>query len=259
VKLGARAIMLFAAAKMIPLLVLAIAGLAFVHPDNLRITTAPAVPSLGSALVIAIFAYSGIETALAPSGELRDPARVVPRAALLGVAIVVVLYVGLQIAAQGMLGPALSGNDTPLAAIPELIVPGSGWWVIATATLSLVGVLLGELLGSSRLLYALAQDGLLPAALAVVSPRYRVPARAIFAHAVAAWLMAAAGTFNKLAMISGGAYCVVYIACCAAAWRLQRTGATETANPLRLPGGGLIPAVGIACLILVLLTQRPGN
>jgi len=254
VKLGARAIMVFAAAKVIPLLVLATAGLAFVQLDNLRIAAAPDVHSLGSALVIAIFAYSGIETALAPSGELRDPAKVVPGAALVGVTIVVVLYVGLQIAAQGILGPALAGNEAPLSAIAEVIMPGSGWLVVATATLSLFGVLLGELLGSSRLLFALAQDGILPATLAVVSPQYRVPTRAIFAHAFAAWLMSAAGTFNKLAMISGGAFCVVYIGCCAAAWRLQRTGATQTAEPLRLPGGALIPAVGITCLVLVLLT-----
>jgi hypothetical protein len=46
---------------------------------------------------------------------------------------------------------------------------------------------------------------------------------------------------------------VVYIACCAAAWRLQSVGASETSSPFRLPGGGLIPAVGITCLILVLL------
>lgn len=256
VRLGARAIIVFAAAKMIPLLLLAIAGLAHINPENLRIVTAPDWQSIGSSLVIAVFAYSGIETALAPSGELRDPARVVPGAALTGVAIVVVLYVSLQIAAQGMLGTALFANDAPLSAIAEMIVPGSGWLVIVTACVSLVGVLLGDLLGSSRLLYALARDGFLPSALALVSERHRVPVRAIFAHGAVAWVLAAAGTFNTLALISGGAFCIVYIASCAAAWQLQRTGMTETSNPLRLPAGAVIPAVAIVCLILVLMTLR---
>lgn len=253
VRLGARAIMVFAAAKMIPLLVLVVVGLAHIDPGNLRIAAAPDWHALAGSLVIAVFAYSGIETALAPSGELRDPAKVVPGAALLGVAIVVVLYVGLQIAAQGMLGPALGRSDAPLSAIAERIVPGSGWLMIVTAAVSLAGVLLGELLGSSRLLYALAEDRFLPAALAVVSEKHRVPARAIATHAGAAWVLAAAGTFNTLALISGAAFCAVYIGCCAAAWRLQWTGVSETENPLRLPGGGLIPAIGITCLVLVLL------
>ena len=253
VRLGAHAIIVFAAAKMIPLLLLAVAGLLLVHPENLRIVTAPDAQSLGRALVVAVFAYSGIETALAPSGELRDPAKVVPSAALVGVGIVVVLYVSLQIAAQGMLGPALAGHDAPLSAIAESLLPGSGGLVILTASLSLIGVLLGDLLGSSRLLYALAADGFLPSALASVSERHRVPTKAIAAHAVAAWVLAASGTFNTLAVVSGAAYCIVYIGCCAAAWRLQSVGATETSQPLRLPGGGLIPAFGITCLILVLL------
>jgi amino acid transporter len=256
VRLGARLIMVFAAAKMLPLLILAVGGLAYVHPENLRIVGAPDWQALGSSLVVAVFAYSGIETALAPSGELRDPARVVPGAALLGVTIVVVLYVSLQIAAQGILGPALSGNDAPLSAIAERLLPGSGGLVIVTASVSLIGVLLGELLGSSRLVYALAQDGFLPSALAAVSEKYRVPARAIFAHAAAAWVLAAGGTFNTLAMVSGAAFCIVYGACCAAAWQLQRAGASETSEPLQLPLGALIPAIGITCLILVLLTLR---
>ena len=254
VKLGTRAIIGFAAAKMIPLLLLAAGGLMLVHPGNLRIVTVPDAQSLGRALVVAVFAYSGIETALAPSGELRDPARVVPGAALVGVAIVVVLYVSLQIAAQGILGPALAGHDAPLSAVAESLVPGSAGLVIVTASVSLIGVLLGDLLGSSRLLYALAEDGFLPSALASVSAKHRVPTRAIFAHGAVAWVLAASGTFNTLAMVSGAAFCVVYIACCAAAWRLQSRGATETSAPFRLPGGGLIPAVGITCLILVLLT-----
>lgn len=253
VRLGARAIMTFAAAKMIPLLLLSIAGLMFVHLENLRILTPPDVQSLGKALIVAVFAYSGIETALAPSGELRDPARVVPGAALVGVGIVVVLYVSLQIASQGILGPVLSGNDAPLSAVAEALVPGAGGLVIVTASVSLIGVLLGDLLGSSRVLYALAEDGFLPSFIARVSAKHRVPTWAILTHASAAWVLAVSGTFNTLAVVSGAAFCVVYIACCAAAWRLQNTGFSETTAPLRLPGGGLIPAIGIACLILVLV------
>jgi APA family basic amino acid/polyamine antiporter len=253
VKLGSRAIIGFAAAKMIPLLVLAAGGLMWVHPGNLQIVTVPDAQSLGRALVVAVFAYSGIETALAPSGELRDPARVVPGAALAGVAIVVVLYVSLQIAAQGILGPALAGHAAPLSAVAERLVAGSAGLVVVTASVSLIGVLLGDLLGSSRLLFALAEDGFLPSALASISKKHRVPTKAIFAHAAMAWVLAASGTFNTLALVSGAAFCIVYIACCAAAWRLQSLGVSETSAPFRLPGGGLIPAVGITCLILVLL------
>src|SRR3569833_2800943 len=103
VRLEARAIMLFAAAKMIPQLLLAVGVLLLVHPEYLQIEALPGAQSLGKALVIAIFSYSGIETALAPSGELRDPAKVVPCAALVGVGIEVVLFVSLQIASQGFL------------------------------------------------------------------------------------------------------------------------------------------------------------
>ena len=253
VRLGARAIIAFAAAKMIPLLLLSTAGLMLVHLKNLEIVAPPDVKSLGKALVVAVFAYSGIETALAPSGEVRDPARVVPGAALVGVGIVVVLYVSLQIASQGILGPALAGHDAPLSAVAEALIPGTGGLVIITASVSLIGVLLGDLLGSSRVLYALAEDGVLPSLLARGSAKHHVPTWAIQTHAVAAWVLAASGTFDTLAVVSGAAFCVVYMACCGAAWRLQKTGASETSAPLRLPGAGLIPAIGITCLILVLV------
>ena len=125
-----------------------------------------------------------------------------------------------------------------------------------TAAVSLLGALQGDLLGSSRLLYALASDGHLPATLARVSDRHRVPVAAIIVHAGVAWLLASAGTFTELALVSGGAVCIVYIAACATAWRLQREDRSETATPFRLRGGALIPIVGIAALIGVLTTLR---
>ncbi len=256
VRLGALTVMVFAACKTIPLFLLGVVGLPHVHVEYFRIAHAPTFVSIGSSLVIVVFAYSGIETALAPSGELRDPARVVPRAALVGVAVVIALYVALQILAQGVLGPRLTGNDAPLATVADILVPGGGRLLLLVASLSLVGVLQGDLLGSSRLLYALARDGHLPAALASVSDRHRVPIAAIIVHAGVAWLLASAGTFTELALVSGGAFCLVYIGVCAAAWRLQRDDRVDTSVPFRLRGGPLIPAVGITALVGVLATLR---
>ncbi len=259
VRVGAAAIMAFAAAKAIPLLLLAILGFHYVHLDNLVIPHIPEWSSIGSSLVVVVFAYSGIETALAPSGELRDPARIVPTAAFVGVAIVIALYVMLQIVAQGVLGPALVGNDAPLAAVAELVVAGGGGFLVLTAAVSLVGVLQGDLLGSSRLLYALARDGFLPASLATVRGNSRAPMYAIIAHAAVGWILAVAGSFTTLALVSGGAFCLVYIGSCAAAWQLERRNINDTASPFRLRGGPTIPLIAIAALILILTTLRPAE
>jgi basic amino acid/polyamine antiporter, APA family len=254
IKLSAAAILIFAAAKVLPLMLLACAGSWFVHWDNLKVAAAPTWNSIGSSLVIVVFAYSGIETALAPSGEVRNPARIVPKAALVGVATVIVLYVGLQWIAQGVLGAALIGNNAPLAAVADRIAPGGGRLLVLVAAVSLFGCMQGDLLGSSRLLYALARDGFLPARIASLTKTKRVPLLAIIGHSLAAWAAASAGSFTTLALVSGGAFCFVYIASCAAAWQLQRRNAAQAQKPLSLPGGPTLPLLGIAGLCGILLT-----
>jgi amino acid transporter len=144
----------------------------------------------------------------------------------------------------------------PIQSVAATLIPGGGSLIALTASVSLLGALQGDLLGSSRLLYALANDGHLPAALASVSKRSRVPVVAILIHAVVAWLLASAGTFTELALVAGGTICLVYIAGCATAWRLQREHRSDTASPFRLRGGPLIPLLGIVALLGVLCTLR---
>lgn len=254
IKAGAAAIVAFAVAKVLPLVLLAVIGGLHVKAANLEIHQAPTWTSIGNSLVIVVFAYSGIETALTPSGELQNPARVVPKAAFAGVAVVIALYSGLQWVAQGVLGPGLVGNTAPLAAVADAIHRGGGRLLLLVASISLIGVLQGDLLGSSRLLYALARDGFLPAGLATVTRKHRVPLLAVAAHALIAWALALVGSFTSLALVSGGALCLVYIACCAAAWRLQRLKVSQAGTPFQLPGGVLIPLLGIAGLLFILLT-----
>jgi APA family basic amino acid/polyamine antiporter len=256
IRIGAAAVTTIAAAKVLPLLILTVAGSRYVHLENLHMHAVPSWASIGSSLVLVVFAYSGIETALAPSGEVRDPIKVVPRAAFAGVAVVFALYIGVQLVAQGMLGAELARNDAPMVAVCEVIFPGGGGLVVIIATLSLLGCLHGDLLGSSRLIYALARDRLLPAALSAVSKGTQVPTRAIFAHALVACLLASAGSFKTLALLSGGAFCFVYIGVCAAAWRLQRMQVGSSSAIFHLRGSPLIPLLGIAGLLAILASLR---
>ncbi len=106
VKLGARAITALAALKLTPLLLLVALGIFMVDWSQVSfaIDEVPSWGALGASMVLVMFAYSGMETALIPSGEINDPARNVPRATMAAIALVVLLYLGLQIVGQGLLG-----------------------------------------------------------------------------------------------------------------------------------------------------------
>jgi amino acid transporter len=209
-------------------------------------------------MVLVIFCYSGMELALSPSGEIHNPSRVVPRATLIGMATVVLLAVGLQIVAQGVLGSRLANNPAPLAALADSLLPGSYGVILLAASIAMFGILQGDLVGSSRLLYALARDGYLPSILCQVTIWRRVPLPALITHAAVVAVLATFGTFKPLVLVSGGAMSIVYIGCCAAAWRLQKQDTRESGRPFVLPGGPWIPVITCAALLLILMAlERP--
>ncbi|HET6435335.1 MAG TPA: APC family permease [Xanthomonadaceae bacterium] len=257
VKLGARAIATLAGLKLAPLVALAAAGVFLVDWSLVSFSPA-AVPSwsaMGASMVLVMFAYSGMETALVPSGEVQDPSRSVPRAALVAIVLVVLLYLGVQIATQGLLGPAAAGaSQVPLAEAAGRVWAPGGTLLLLTACVSMTGFLLGNLLGSSRLLFALGRDGYLPRAFAGVSVKHRVPLLALAVHAGLGWLMALLGNFDQLALISGGAICLTYVLVSLAAWRAQRRGVQERGAPFVLPGGPLVPLLAIAAMGLIVTT-----
>jgi APA family basic amino acid/polyamine antiporter len=256
VKLGARAITALAALKLTPLFALATIGLFFVdwHQVSFLPSAVPSLGALGASMALVMFAYSGMETALVPSGEVTDPARSVPRATLIAILLVVLLYMGLQIVGQGVLGARLGSSGVPVAdTAGALWAPGSVL-LLVTAAISMTGFLMGNLLGTSRLLFALGRDGYLPRAFGDVSARHRVPMLALVVHAGLAWILSLVGNFDALALISGGAICLVYGLVCAGAWRAQRRDLRERGAPFRLPGGATIPALAVFAMLLIVST-----
>jgi amino acid transporter len=163
------------------------------------------------------------------------------------------LYVGIQTVTQGVLGAAIKGNTTPLASAAGAIWAPGMTLLLLTATVSMLGFLMGNLLGTSRLVYALGHDGHLPAVLGRVTERYRVPLGAVIAHGVIACSLAIYGDFDFLVKVSTGSNCLVYIAVSAAAWWLQHRGRSDD-RTLNLPGGPLIPLLSALAMAAVFAT-----
>src|SRR5213079_63376 len=110
VREGAGAVTTITIAKLLPLLLFVCAGIFFIHPANLSWTGWPGSKALGDSLILLIFAFVGIEVALIPSGEVKNPSRTVPRSAYLALVITTSIYLMIQLVAQGTLGADLANQ-----------------------------------------------------------------------------------------------------------------------------------------------------
>lgn len=225
-------------AKLLPLLLLVLAGAFFIEPQHLAWSGAPSANTVARTSTLLLFAFCGVESALAPSGEVRDSARTVPRAIFAAMLGITLLYVALQLVAQGVLGPALAASPTPLADAAGRMFGSAGrTLVLVGATVSMFGYVSGMTLAVPRALYAFGQDGFLPRVVASVHPRFHTPYVAIALQSALACLLALTGTFEQLAILATLATLVMYGACCLAAFELRRrdvrTGSSRA--PFRAP------------------------
>jgi APA family basic amino acid/polyamine antiporter len=240
-------------AKLVPLLLAVVAGIFFMHWHELRWPGWPPAAKLGGASLILFFAFQGIEEALAPSAEIRDPARTVPKAMFGATGTVILLYVALQLVSQDVLGGELARQTTaPLAAVAGRIVGvGGRTLVLIGVAVSIFGSLAGGMLSTPRAFFLAAEDGMLPAALARVHPRFRTPHVAILTVAALMFLLAATGGFKRLAVLSSASILCVYLAICLGALNLRYTRKREP-GAFRAPGGPTVGILGSAVVIWLL-------
>jgi amino acid transporter len=163
-----------------------------------------------------------MEIALGASGEVRDPARTIPRALVLAMTLIVLLYVAIQLVAQGILGAELATSRAPLAEALGRGAPAGRTFILVVGALSMLGWMAGDLLGSSRQFFAFGRDGFLPGSLGAVHPVSRVPHVAIACYAAVSCALAITGSFTGLAILASVAVILLYLTCCAAAWWLSR-------------------------------------
>ena len=253
VAIGTRLIEAVTLAKLLPLIVLTVVGLFWVRSEHLVIEWA-SPDRIGTASMTLIFAFLGIEVALAPSGEVRDPARTVPRAIFSALALTTVLYLLIQLVAHAVLGPALGTfTDAPLAEVAKRTLGSVGGTIVLIGgSISMLGFLSGDALCTPRNLYAFARNGLVPSPLGRLHPRFHTPWIAIIVHATMAWALAAGGTFAVLVVMSNVALLVGYLFCCLAAIELRRRNVQAGGVPFNMPGGPVVPLLACAVVLWLL-------
>jgi len=193
-------------------------------------------------MVPVLFAYGGWQTASFVSGELRDPARDLPRGLLFGVVGVVVLYLAVNVVCLVVLGPAgLAATNTPASDVMQRALGPIGARLLAAViAISTVGFLSQSMLTAPRVYFAMARDGLFFRPVGAVHPRTRAPVVAIALQGVLASVIAISGAYDEIlsyvvamdAVFFGltGAALLVFRA------RERRGAATRPATGARMPG-----------------------
>jgi amino acid transporter len=242
------------AIKIAPLVLLVALGVPHIHLANLRITTWPHPAAVEHTAVLLFFAFTGFESGLSMSGEIVAPERTVPRALLLALSMVAILYLGLQFVAQGVLGPALAtAGDTPLVATALAAFGPVGQTFIVVATLfSTAGLLAADILASPRALYALGRSGALPSVMGRVHPRFDTPAVAVITYTTICAILACSGTFRSLAALGASGTLCLYLLCCTGLVFLRQRGVGNARRPFVVPGGITVPVLATLAICLVL-------
>ena len=262
VKQGSRLITVLSVAKLLPLLVLVAVGALAITPSNLDISAIPSASSLARTAIVLIFAFTGVECALVPGGEMKNPSRTVPLAIAIAMIGITALYLAIQTVAQGVLGPALAdAKAAPLAEVAEQVMGAPGRTLLLVgAIVSTLGYLSGMTLAVPRALFALARDGFLPKAVARIHPRFLTPHVAIVTQSVIVCALAIGNTFEALAVLANLSALLLYFACAVAGYLLKRRGIIDgDAKPFSLPGGPTVHILTCAMIVWLLTSITVGE
>ena len=244
VRLGAGIGNFFTVAKLLPILLFI--GVGLFHIDaSLYTPFAPhGLGSLGSGTLVIFFAFVGFEVVALPAGELTSPRTMIPRALLLSMGLVLVVYLLIWAVCAGTL-ETLAGSKTPVQDAALGFLGPTGWWILSIGIVcSVLGVNANAALAGPRSLYAFAEARHVPAVFRRVHARTRAPVPAILAYSGLSLAAALTGNFAQLAVITVSARLVQYISTCLAVLVLRRRR-PEEGIPFRIPGGPVVPVCAL--------------
>ncbi|HVP24391.1 MAG TPA: APC family permease [Methanomicrobiales archaeon] len=244
--------------KLLPLFAIVAGGLAVFVLDPARFIAnyTPLAPlgfgHVGAALVLIFWAYAGFELGTLPASEVKDPKNNIPKAIIRGMAVVTLFYLSTNFVVFGMVPwQVLAGSKTPLVLVGAALFGAAGAaFMTVGALVSVSGSDESGILGTARLSYAMAIDGLFPKVFARIHPGYETPYAALVIEGVIAFLLSLISGIPGLISFAVFNLAFSFLLTCLALTIISR-GKTD-----RLPGQEVLPWVGVViCLYLLWSTS----
>ena len=240
--------------KLVPLALFIAIGIFFINGANFT----PVFPqdiyvdgSFAQAAVLLFFAYTGFEVIAIAAEDMKNPKKNLPRAIIMCMLLVSVLYMAILAVSIGVLGTDLANTKAPVQDAFNAIVGPVGMYIVLIGTLiSMGGINFAEAYYAPRVATSMAEDCMLPSALAKRN-RYNAPYVAAIVTAIASVLLAWSGSFTTLAAISAVSRFTQYLPTCLAVIIFRRKWADKTRS-YTIPGGYLIPVIAIGTSLWML-------
>jgi amino acid transporter len=246
----------FTVGKLVPIIIFVAAGMFFLNPVAYKFEALPETSKFSQSVLLLVYAFTGFEMATIPAGEIRDPQRSLPRALLIAILVVAILYIMIQVVCVGTL-PGLAQSQKPLAdAGSQFLGVAGGAIISAGAIVSIIGNLNILLLSGSRLTFAMAEQKQLPAFIGGIHRKFFTPWISILITAGVMLFLTLKTSFLQALTISAIARLVTYGATCLALPIFRARPETPKAL-FRLPGGTVIAILSFLLIVWLLLNATP--
>ncbi|MEE8371198.1 MAG: amino acid permease [Sphingomonadales bacterium] len=258
IKEGIRTMGLLTIFKLLPLLGLILLGLSHIDFTAGLSAGLPEGDELGGTALLLIYAFVGFEGALVVAGETGRPRRTLPRALIPTVLGITLFYFLIQLVYVSVV-PAGEISDAPLIEAGRALAGPIGALAITLAAVfSIAGNLSQLVLTAPRMTYALAEEGSLPKWFGRIHPRYATPHNSLLFLGVVGGLLAVTGSFVWLATVSALARMIAYsFSILALPVIRKKASAEDRARAFRLPGGLVIPVIGLVLCLWVASNSTP--
>jgi APA family basic amino acid/polyamine antiporter len=255
--------------KIVAIIALIVCGLFLIAPQTAtratQVTSSPPsfglLTTIGAAMVPVLFAYGGWQTATFVAGEIREPRKNLPRALIIGVSGVVILYLAVNFVCVWVLGVSgLANTTTPASDVMRLALGQTGARAIAAGiAISTLGFLSQGMLTAPRVYFAMAEDGLFFKSVGKLHPKTQVPILAIVLQGVLAIVIALSGRYEQILnyVVSVDFIFFGATAACIFVFRRRRKAASikafETEKIASVPGHPVTTAVFVVVCWLVVI------
>ena len=215
--------------KLLPLLLIILLGFwVFAsNPSQSLQNFSPFSPfgfeSFGEIIVLVFWAFVGFELATIPAGEIKNPRKTIPKAIIIGVSIVAFFYIITNISLIAIAGMQLAGHDAPLALAASLSLGAIGALIMVVgAMLSVSGSDESNIIGTSRLGFALSADGYFPKFLSRLHPKYSSPVASLAFHSIAAFALTLFFQIKDFVIFATFNFAIVFLLVTLSAFRLNK-------------------------------------